>query len=320
MVAIEASTGEARVESTRSPDDPPITSTSAGVRLPEWLQAIYPFTPRSLTFNGVRMSYLDEGKGPVVLMLHGNPTWSFFYRNLVERLRSRFRVIVPDHIGCGLSDKPQSFPYTLATRIDAVTHLVDSLSLANVNLVVHDWGGAIGMGWATTHAERVRRLVIFNSAAFPGGRCPWRIHVCRWPILGAFGVRRLNLFSRAALWMATARPLSIPVDVRRAYLFPYGTYADRIAVHEFVRDIPLQRNARSYATLARIAADLPHLRDRATLLCWGMRDFCFTPWFLDRWQQYFPAAEVHRFDDAGHYLLEDAGEAIVPIVERFLTR
>lgn len=320
MVAAKASAGEAQAESTKSPADSTASNVPAGAQLPAWLRSIYPFTPRSLTFRGARMSYLDEGNGPVVLMLHGNPTWSFFYRRLVEALRSRFRVITPDHIGCGLSDKPQSFPYSLATHIDAISHLADSLSLVDVNLVVHDWGGAIGMGWATTHAERVRRLVILNSAAFPGGRCPRRIRACRWPVLGAFAVRRLGLFSRAALWMATARPNSMPCDVRRAYLYPYGSHADRIAVNEFVRDIPLTPNARSYATLARIAADLPLLNKRPTLLCWGMRDFCFTPWFLDRWQEHFPAAEVHRFENAGHYLLEDVGEAIAPIVDRFLSR
>ncbi len=150
------------------------------------------------------MHYVDEGSGPAIIMLHGNPTWSFYYRELIKGLRNQYRVIAPDHIGCGLSDKPQDYTYTLATHIDNLARLIDHLRLENVTLAGHDWGGAIGFGWATRNPDQVTRFVVFNTAAF-FGRMPFRIRVCRWPILGDVLVRRLNLFARSALWMARRR-------------------------------------------------------------------------------------------------------------------
>src|SRR4051812_13367564 len=130
----------------------------------------YPFTPHAFPRHGLRLSYLDEGAGDPVVMLHGNPTWSFYYRNLVLGLRDQYRCVVPDHIGCGLSDKPPEslYDYSLKSRIDDVEALLDSLNLrANLTLVVHDWGGMIGMGFAARHPERVKRIVAINTGAFP---------------------------------------------------------------------------------------------------------------------------------------------------------
>ena len=134
-------------------------------------RALYPFSGHLFDVgNGVNLHYLDEGRGPPVVMLHGNPTWSFMYRNLVLELRDRFRCIVPDHVGCGLSDKPDEtrYEYTLARRVADLTALLDHLHVTdNVTLVLHDWGGMIGMAWATQFPERVKRLVVLNTAAFP---------------------------------------------------------------------------------------------------------------------------------------------------------
>ncbi|MBI5896295.1 MAG: alpha/beta fold hydrolase, partial [Desulfobacterales bacterium] len=147
----------------------------------------YPFKNNYLTIRGMRYHYLDEGQGEPLVMLHGNPTWSFYFRRLVENFRSTHRVIVPDHMGCGLSEKPgaEQYDFRLQSRIDDLNTLLDHLNLDQpVTLIVHDWGGMIGLGWAVDHLERVQRLVIMNTAGFfpPRGKAiPWRLRLLRRP-------------------------------------------------------------------------------------------------------------------------------------------
>ncbi|MCK5803778.1 MAG: alpha/beta fold hydrolase [Lentisphaeria bacterium] len=280
---------------------------------------LYPFESHWLDLGGVRMHYVDEGEGEAVVMLHGNPTWSFFYREPIKALRSSHRVIVPDHIGCGLSDKPQDYAYTLEQHIGNLERLIDDeLGLERVSLVVHDWGGAIGMGYATRHPEKIDRIVAMNTAAFLLDKCPWRIRVCRIPGFGALAVRGFNAFAGAAVHMALAKGQTMPPEVKAGFLHPYDSYQNRIATLRFVEDIPLSPKHPSWETMATIQKQLHELQDRPMMLCWGDQDFCFTPSFLDIWQQYFPHATVHRFPDAGHYLLEDAGDRIVPLIAEFL--
>lgn len=282
------------------------------------LDELYPFESRYVAVPGGSMHYVDEGDGPVVLMLHGNPTWSFYFRDLVIGLRDRYRVVAPDHIGCGLSDKPAQYPYTLATHIDNVTRLIDRLKLNDVTLVVHDWGGAIGFGWAVRHPRRVSRLVVFNTAAFLGGRMPWRIRVCRWPVVGELAVLQGNAFARAALRMAVRKPERMTPAVKAGYLLPYDSPAHRVGVLCFVRDIPVHPGVPSHRVLTQISRGLDALRDRPMAIHWGMRDFCFTGRFLDQWTARFPAAVVQRYEDAGHYVVEDAHERILPSLREFL--
>jgi haloalkane dehalogenase len=254
------------------------------------------------------------------LFVHGNPTWSFAFRNLIKALSPRFRVLAVDHIGCGFSDKPRDYPYRLAQHVDNLERFVTDLDLREITLFGHDWGGAIGMGVAGRLPERFARVVLFNTAAFRSRRMPWRIAVCRVPGLGALGVRGLNLFSRAALRMAVAHPARLTAAVRRGYLAPYSNWHDRVAVLRFVQDIPLSPAHTSYATLASIEESLPKLSDRPMLLIWGERDWCFTTEFLEEFQRRFPQAETLRLPDAGHYVFEDAPEAIIARVEEFLAR
>lgn len=275
----------------------------------------YPFTPKTLAINGHTLSYLDEGSGPAIVMLHGNPTWSFYYRKLVRSLRSEFRVIVPDHMGCGLSAKPQDYPYTLATHIDNLTALIDHLGLTELSLMVHDWGGAIGMGFAGRHPEMIRSLVITNTAAFTSDRIPWRIWLCRLPVLGALLVRGLNGFAGPAVRMAVTKQMA--PDDARCYLKPYDSWHNRVAIHAFVRDIPLDPRHPSWPTLVEVEKALPSLQDKPMLILWGGRDFCFNDWFYHEWLRRFPKARRHYFAEAGHYLLEDAASEIKPMVREF---
>jgi pimeloyl-ACP methyl ester carboxylesterase len=290
--------------------------------VPGWLARIYPFSPKSFqTPQGARMSYLDEGptRDEAVVMLHGNPTWSFFYRDLVRELSPRIRCIAPDHVGMGLSDKPRKYGYRLASRIDDIEALVDGLGLRRIHLVVHDWGGAIGFGLAVRRPERIGRIVILNTAAFPSTRIPKRIALCRAPLLGEFIVRGLNGFAEPATWMAmAARRMSW--EERKGYLHPYASWAARIGVHRFIQDIPLERDHPSRPALDEIAGRLKTLSRNEKLVVWGGRDFCFDDSFLSRWREIYPDARVERLERAGHYVLEDAGAEARALISGFLTK
>ena len=275
----------------------------------------YPFEPKRITVAGHAMSYVDEGDGPPVLMVHGNPTWSFYYRNLIRSLCKSYRPIAPDHLGCGLSDKPQDYAYTLANHIDNLTSFIDQLGLEKISLVMHDWGGAIGMGFAGRYPDRISSLTILNTAAFTSPRIPLRINLCRVPVLGEFLIRGLNAFSRAALRMAVARPL--PPEVARGYLAPYDSWANRIAVHRFVKDIPLHKGHVSWPVLAAVEKNLGRLQSIPMMIVWGGRDFCFNDHFYAEWGRRFPAARRHYLAGAGHYVLEDAFNEIEPLFHEF---
>ena len=288
------------------------------------LTRLYPFEGNTLDLDGIAYHYVDEGEGHPIVMVHGNPTWSFYYRDLIQQLRPGYRCIAPDHVGCGRSDKPSldRYPYTLERRVEDLGRLIDSLGLERLTLVVHDWGGMIGTAWAVQNPERVAGMVVLNTAAFhlPGGKTfPPAIALARAPGLGPFLVRAFGAFSRGAnRFCVTRRPL--PPEVAAGYMAPYDSWRNRVAVYKFVEDIPLKPSDRSYQLVSQTAAGLDQLADVPMLIGWGMRDFVFDHHFLSEWERRFPDAEVHRFEDAGHYILEDAGAEIGALVERFLAR
>jgi len=287
--------------------------------LPDWLRGLYPFEPKRHMCGPAGLSYVDAGprSDEAVLLLHGNPTWSFMYRELIPALvAAGGRCIAPDHVGMGLSDKPQDYPYRLATHVANLESLVAALGLRRVHLVVHDWGGAIGFGWAARHAALVGRIALLNTAAFPSPRIPLRIRVCRTPLLGALGVRGFNAFARAATRMTVHRRPLAPA-VRRGFLYPYGSWANRVAIHRFVQDIPLSGAHPSMAALAEAARGLAQFRSHAVLIAWGGADFCFTKHFFNRWLEFLPQSEAHLLPDAGHFLLEDAGDEVIPRINAF---
>lgn len=279
----------------------------------------YPFRSNFLDFDGVRYHFVDEGQGPTLLFVHGNPTWSFAWRNLIKGLSSDFRCVAVDHVGCGFSDKPQDYPYQLEQHTRNLVRLVETLDLRNVTLLAHDWGGAIGMGASAALPDRFSRFVLFNTAAFRSKRIPLRIAVCRIPVFGALAIRGLNAFARAALSMAVCHHDRMTPAVRAGFLAPYDSWANRIATLRFVQDIPLAPSHPSYEALVRLEESLPRFRNSPMLFVWGERDWCFTTKFLDEFTQRFPQAEVFRIADAGHYVFEDAHERIVPRLREFFS-
>jgi pimeloyl-ACP methyl ester carboxylesterase len=296
-----------------------VTST-----VPDWLLPLYPFQPkRFVTPGGAHMSYLDEGataanveSGEAVLMLHGNPTWSFLYRDLVKTLAPQLRCVVPDHVGMGLSEKPENYPYTLAQRIDDVAALVARLGLKRVHLVVHDWGGAIGFGFAEQHPNLIDRIVILNTGAFPSTRIPLRIALCRTRFPGTALVRGLNGFAGPAVWMAMARR-RLGVDEKRGYLLPYQSWADRVAVDAFVKDIPMEEAHPSRTALEKTAGGISRFRDHPVLIVWGGRDFCFDDAFYAEWRARLPDSDAVYLADAGHYVIDDARDEVLPRIAKF---
>ncbi len=290
-----------------------VTDTSA-------FKSLYPFESHFIELGANRYHYVDEGEGETLLMLHGNPTWSFYYRNLIAAFKGKYRCIAPDHMGCGLSDKPPQYDYTLERHIDNLEALVDQLQLKRLTLLVHDWGGAIGMGLAVRRPELISRLIFFNTAAFLSDRIPFSINLCRVPILGAALIRGLNAFARAALIRAAKHKDRLTAEVRAGYLTPYDSFANRIATLRFVQDIPMSADIPSYPIVKNIEENLGRFNATPKMIIWGRKDFCFTFNFLNRWKEIYPDALVHEAVDAGHYVVEDAYERIIPWVEEFLEK
>ena len=319
---------------------------------------LYPFESRFHDVGGLRMHYVDEGAGDPVVMVHGNPTWSFYWRELIKALCGTHRCIAMDHIGCGLSDKPNDagagndkckienvecrnedeapvrdfnilhssfnipYSYQLRRRVEDLESLLDHLNIkGNVTLVVHDWGGMIGLTAALRRPERIARIVVMNTAAFllpEGDALPLRLWLLHDNPLAPLLVQGFNAFAWGATRMAVTRPL--PGDVRDAYLMPYDSWHNRLAMLRFVQDIPLEPSHPSYALAKWTDDNLHRLSHVPMLICWGLRDFVFDETFLNEWRRRFPLAEVHAFEDAGHFVIEDARLPVVENVVRFTVR
>ncbi len=294
---------------------------------PSSFRDLYPWSSHFLEVpGGHRLHYLDEGSGDPVLMLHGNPTWSILWRHLLPPLAKTNRCIVPDHVGCGLSDKPPDdrYDYILERRVADIEALVDHLRLGNnVTLALHDWGGMIGLAYAVRHPERIKRLMLFNTAGFglpPGRSLPWQVGVVRYLPPFSVAVRGLNAFVRGAARTCSTQAGGLNERVRAAFVAPYDSWSNRVAIQRFVEDIPLSPRDRSYALVQEVAAKLEFFRTTPTFIGWGEHDFVFDGHFLSEWERRMPHAEIHRFARAGHYLFEDAHAELVPLVERFVAR
>jgi haloalkane dehalogenase len=287
----------------------------------------YPFTSHYADISGFKMHYLDEGpkNGEPVIMLHGNPSWSFYYRHLVSALKGQYRCIVPDHIGMGLSEKPSSsqYDFLFTRRAQDLDKLLDQLTITRpVNLILHDWGGMIGMLWASKHTEQVKRLVILNTAAFHLPKhftLPMSLRLGRTPILNRLLIQGLNLFCRGAIKHCVNHQ-AMPKDIASAYIAPYDNWANRIAVRRFVEDIPLKNTDPGYQKITEVEDSLQKFQSIPILILWGMKDFVFNKDFLEEWLRIFPYALSHRFEDAGHYLLEDEADNVISLIHTFLDK
>jgi pimeloyl-ACP methyl ester carboxylesterase len=285
---------------------------------------LYPFEPHFLNINGHDLHYVDQGTGPPVVMVHGNPTWSFYYRNLITHLSKQFRTIAPDHIGCGFSDKPKSkdYDYTLAARINDLDALIQHLDFGEkISLIVHDWGGMIGLGWALDHLDRIEKIVITNTSGFflPRGKnFPWQLRLIKY--LNWFGIPSVlgaNAFARGALYLGSETKLA--PAVKKGLIAPYNSWKNRIATLKFVQDIPISKKDKSYDLVDTVDKRLTQLEEDKLLFLWGAKDFVFDMTFLNEFRQRFPRAGYRVFQDAGHYLFEDKPKETRELITSFLT-
>ena len=271
--------------------------------------------------SGIHMHYVDEGCGSPIVCVHGNPTWSFYFRKLIQELSRSYRVIAIDHVGCGFSDFPDEneYGYRLADRIQDLEGLLDHLEItSNAMLVAHDWGGAIGFGVAGRNPDRFSSLVAMNTAAFPlppGKQFPKILRPVRGP-LGEFLIRKLNLFVEGTLRIGT-RSRKLSRTERSDYRSPYSDWQRRLAVHRFVQDIPLQPSDPSWTTLLDVEKGLSLLDQHPLLLLWGSKDPVFDEGFLAEWRSRFPGARSRVWSECGHLLLDDATMPVISEIRSF---
>jgi haloalkane dehalogenase len=278
-------------------------------------RALYPFESHYLEVTGGRMHYVDEGSGPVLVLVHGTPTWSFLYRHLIRDLSRTHRVVALDHPGFGLSDKPRGGDYRPKSLARNVDTLVERLGLEEIVLVVHDFGGPIGLSHALDHPANVRGLVLFNTwlwslAGTPAEKAS-RLLGGR---LGRFLYTWLNFSPRVLLPSLFGDRRKLDKAVHRQYLAPFPTRSDRYAPAAFARE--LMASADWYESLWNRRSTLAHI---PALLLWGMKDSAFGPEALERWKLALPHARVVEFAEAGHFVQEEAPDEATAHVREFLS-
>ena len=261
------------------------------------------------------MHYIDEGVGPVIICLHGNPTWGFLFRNLIASLRQSFRVIVPDHLGCGLSDKPSDVFFGAADRVIHLEELLDQLNVDRFSLVMHDWGGPIGTGLAVRRPISVERLIYFNTTLAETFLLPGIIKLAASPLIGRLLTQHTMSFVKLLTSFGVSHALA--QEIRQAYHRPYRTQTSRRAIWGFVRDIPFSRAHPTAVLMDDVVARLPTLSDKPVKILWGMKDPCFHPKIFRHFAARFPQADLVQIPEASHLLLEDAAVEIVAAVQDF---
>jgi pimeloyl-ACP methyl ester carboxylesterase len=281
----------------------------------------YPFVPHYRAVNGVRIHFADEGCGEPVVLLHGDPTWGYLYRHFIPPLARRRRCIVPDHMGMGKSETPDApRPYRLSHHIANLEALVLALDLRDITLVLHDWGGPVGLGVAIRHPDRIKRLVLMNtwaSAPWPGGPLPRLLEVIRSERGERFVLER-NGYLEPALMGTTYHTERLTAAVMNAYRAPFPTSQSRLALLCWSRDIPVMETDPSYPEMKRIEEGLSMFSAIPILLVWGMQDPVLPPQILGWWRARYPHAATREIRDASHFLQEDAPDRIVGWLEQFL--
>lgn len=275
----------------------------------------YPFESRYFEVPAGRLHYVDEGAGSPIVMVHGNPTWSFLYRDLIKRLKPRYRCIALDHIGFGLSDKPKDWSYLPEDHTKNLTALINNLELSNITLVLQDWGGPIGLSYAVAHPEKVARIVLMNTWAWPVNRDFHYIAFSRFmggPV-GRMLIRRYNFFAQVVLRQAFGDKSKLSKAVHTHYLRPLEMPENRKGCMVFPKQI-----IDSTPWLERIWRRISTLNDKPKLFIWGMKDIAFRDKELKRWEQTFPEARSVRLDTVGHFVQEEApvelAEAVIPFL------
>jgi haloalkane dehalogenase len=262
-----------------------------------------------------RLHYVDEGSGEPVLMVHGNPAWSFLYRHFVKELSEDHRCIAPDHIGFGLSDKPQDWSYRPADHARNLQALIEQLELRDITLVVQDWGGPIGLSYAVEQPDNVRNLVIMNTWMWPVDD-DWYYRAFSGFMggpLGRFLIKRYNFFVNGVMKQATGDKSRLPKAIHQHYVRPMANPAERKGCWTMPKEI-----IASTDWLRGLWERRANIANKPTLILWGMKDIAFRKKELETWQELFTDCEVHRLPGVGHFVQEEYGPEVAPIVAEFL--
>ncbi len=283
---------------------------------PGWIDRNeYPFTSRFFQTATGRMHYVDEGNGDVIVMLHGNPAWSFLYRNLIKQLSPHYRCVAPDYIGFGLSDKPFDWSYLPEDHAKNVTALIEHLGVKDITLVVNDWGGPIGMHYAVTHPENVKRLIVLNTWAWPAAD---DFHFTSFSAMmggpvGRFLIRHFNFFANTFMRMAFGDKRKLSRIAHDHYRNALPTAESRKGCYVFPKQI-----VGSTPWLGEIWNRIGVLKDKPALFVWGMKDVAFREKELLQWQAALPNSDTVRLPTVGHFVSEEAPQELGEAVTSFL--
>ena len=290
----------------------------------------WPYAARWFDSRDGRMHYVDEGPrdGRPIVMVHGNPTWSYLYRHFIKAVTNAgYRAIALDHLGFGRSDKPDTADlYRIPRHGDRCEALLESLDLKDATIVVQDWGGPIGLTWAARHPDRVRSLAVLNTFVHrPPGKValPLPLKLFRTPGVGELMVKGMHAFVKVFLFNSgVTHPERLGPNEKAAYLAPHPTWSSRTPILVFPREIPADSTGPVSDFVATVHDQLvPAFKEKPVFIAWPMKDVAFTPDMLEgMWLEDFPNADVHRIQDAGHYIQEDAHEQVIPKLLSFLER
>ncbi len=282
---------------------------------PKWLdRTLYPFTHKYARLETGTMHYVDEGEGETLLFVHGTPTWSFLYRDMIQALSKNHRCIAIDHLGFGLSEKPEKFSGLPEDHAENLASFIEKLDLRDITLVVHDFGGPIGLSAGIEHADRIKRVVLMNSWLWATKEIPsvQKIDKLVKGWLGKLLYLNFNFSPRVLLRQGFSDKKNLPRDVHNHYLRPFPDRASRK---------PLLALARALAGSSDWYAEqwqrLDRLADKDWLILWGLDDKFLTPDFLARWRERLPYAQVHEFD-CGHFVQEEEAGRSVEAIRDFL--
>lgn len=280
--------------------------------IPPAVRELFPYTSRFFSVGKHRLHYVDEGQGPVLLLMHACPLWAFSFREVIRTFSSDYRVIALDQMGFGLSDKPADFDYRLEMHADHLEMFVHSLGLTDITLIMHGRGSTIGMAYAVRNPDNIRAFVTLNAMGFTGFFLPLRLQVCRLPWLGAKIVLGLDLLTREFR--------RYPEAVRDAYSLPFPDRASKISLVRFIEDIPCVPEDDSAQSMLEVETSLWMLREKPASIIWAGKDWLYTKRSFRAWTKYFPEAEVHMIENAGRYIQEDAPDELISLLRDFLEK
>jgi haloalkane dehalogenase len=288
-------------------------------RRPDWVNdELFPFSSHFADVGGHVLHYVDEGEGPVLLLYHGNPTWSFLYRDVIRQLGSKFRCVAFDYPGMGLSSAAPGFTYRAADLADVAEAFVERLDLHAITPMVQDWGGPIGLSAAIRQPQRYRAVIVGNTWGWPARtmreRVKNRVFSTLWGgPLGRTGIKRGNLFAKTIL-PAGHKRRRLSDDEMDHYLRPLADPASRTPCYVLPREI-----VRAKDLLEELASGVDRIASLPALIVWADKDFAFKEAARRRWEGTFSTHLTHTLAGAGHFLQDDAGDEVAATIREWWT-